>query len=108
MWTEFPLRLIGFLFFVLDLRFFWIQVLLDVGNVVGRFRFDSPGRRSCGVLVPCAGRGIRGKVPVLFSYYAPVSGPAFDAERRSSLNEPSTLLSSLIARAVLILGGDSE
>ena len=92
---------------------FWVTVwdsfgsrfgsLLDRG---GTFRFDSPGGRSCGVLVPGAGRGVRGKVLALFSFYAPVSGPAFDAERRSALNELSILLSSCPARAVLLLGGD--
>ena len=33
-------------------------------------------------------------------------GPAFDAERRSAMNELSTLLSSFPVRAVLLLGGD--
>ena len=86
-------------------------ILLDPGLARcwergGSVRFDSPGGRSCGVLVPCAGRGVRGKVLALFSFYAPVSGPAFDAERRSALNELSTLLSSCPVRAVLLLGGD--
>ena len=86
-------------------------VLLDPGLARcwergGSVRFDSPGGRSCGVLVPCAGRGVRGKVLALFSFYAPVSGPAFDAERRSVMNELSTLLSSCPVRAVLLLGGD--
>ena len=86
-------------------------VLLDPGLARcwergGSVRFDSPGGRSCGVLVPCAGRGVRGKVLALFSFYAPVSGPAFDAERRSAMNELSTLLSSFPVRAVLLLGGD--
>ena len=86
-------------------------VLLDPGLARcwergGSVRFDSPGGRSCGVLVPCAGRGVRGKVLALFSFYAPVSGAAFDAERRSAMNELSTLLSSCPVRAVLLLGGD--
>ena len=86
-------------------------ILLDPGLARcwergGFVRFDSPGGRSCGVLVPCAGRGVRGKVLALFCFYAPVSGPAFDAERRSAMNELSTLLSSFPVRAVLLLGGD--
>ena len=86
-------------------------ILLDPGLARcwergGSVRFDSPGGRSCGVLVPRARRGVRGKVLALFSFYAPVSGPAFDAERRSALNELSLLLSSCPARAVLPLGGD--
>ena len=86
-------------------------VLLDPGVARcwergGSCRFDSPGGRSCGVLVPCAGRGLRGKVLALFSFYAPVSGAKFDDERRSSLNELSALLSSCPVRAVLLVGGD--
>ena len=87
-------------------------ILLDPGLARcwargGSVRFDSPGDVLVGYwLVPCAGCGVRGKVLELFSFYAPVSGPAFDAERRSALNELSILLSSCPVRAVLLLGGD--
>ena len=86
-------------------------VLLDPGLARcwergGSIRYDSPGGRSCGVLVPCAGRGVKGRVLALFSYYAPVSGTGFDNERRISLNELSAMLASFPVRSVLILGGD--
>ena len=60
----------------------------------GSIRYDSLGGHSSSVLVPCAGRGLRGRVLALFSFYAPVSGSAFDNERRTSLNELSDLLAS--------------
>ena len=71
-------------------------VLLDPGLARcwergGSCRFDPLGGRSCGVLVPCAGRGVRGKILALFSFYALVSDAAFDDERRSALNELSIL-----------------
>ena len=72
----------------------------------GSIRYDSPGGRSCGVLVPCAGRGVKGRALALFFYYAPVSGAGFDNERRTSLNELSAMLVSFPVRSVLILGGD--
>ena len=67
-------------------------VLLDPGLARcwegdGSVCYDSLGGRSCGVLVPCAGHGLKGRVLALFSYYAPVSGSGFDSERRTSLNE---------------------
>ena len=90
---------------------FFSGVLLDAGLARcwergGSVCHASAGGRSYGVLVPCAGRGLEGRVVVLFSYYAPVSDSGFDNERRTSLNELSTLLASFPARSVLILGGN--
>ena len=62
-------------------------VLLDPGMARmwrrgGAKRFDSPDGRSLAVIVPCAGRGLRGRVLSLVSVYGPVSGAGFDNERR--------------------------
>ena len=87
-------------------------ILLDPGLARcwehgGSVRFDSLRGRSCGVVVPCAGRGVRGKVLALFSFYTPVSGTAFDAERRSALNELSLWLSSCPVCACYLWAGIS-
>ena len=62
-------------------------VLLDPGmaNMWRRgsnIRYDPSHGRSLAVVVPCAGRGIRGRVLSLVSVHGPVSGPGFDAKRR--------------------------
>ena len=62
-------------------------VLLDPGMANmwrrgGNIRYDSSDGRSLAVIVPCAGRGVRGRVLSLVSVYGPVSGSGFDADRR--------------------------
>ena len=56
--------------------------------------------------LPCAGRGLKGRVLSLVSCYVPVSGAAFDNERQTMFDELSTLLSSLPFRSVWVVGGD--
>ena len=58
----------------------------------GQRRFDSSDGRSLGITVPCAGRGLKGRVLSLFSSYGPVSGAGFDQERRVLFDELSTVL----------------
>ena len=72
----------------------------------GRVRHDSPDGRVIGVVVPCAGRGLKGRVLSLVSCYGPVSGSGFDDERRTMFDGLSTLLGSLPFRSVWVLGGD--
>ena len=48
----------------------------------GERRHDAPDGRSLAVVIPCAGRGFRGRVLSLVSVYGPVSGAGFDQERR--------------------------
>ena len=55
-------------------------------------RFDSSDGRSLGIIVPCGGRGLKGRVFSLVSSCGPVSGAGFDQERRVLLDEVSTLL----------------
>ena len=86
-------------------------VLLDPGMARmwvrgGRVRHDSPDGRAIGVVVPCAGRGLKGRVLSLVSCYGPVSGAGFDDERRAMFDGLSTLLVSLPCRSVWVLGGD--
>ena len=73
-------------------------VLLDPGMANmwrrgGNIRYDSSDGRSLAVIVPCAGRGVRGRVLSLVSVYGPVSGSGFDANRRVMFDELSVLLS---------------
>ena len=68
-------------------------VLLDPGVANmwrrgGERRHDSPDGRS--LAVACAGRGFRGRVLSLVSVYGPVSGAAFDQERRRMFDCLST------------------
>ena len=72
----------------------------------GRVRHDSPDGRAIALVVPCAGRGLKGRVLSLVSCYGPVSGAAFDDERRAMFDRLSTLLGSLPFRSVWVLGGD--
>ena len=58
---------------------------------------DSSDGRSLAVVVPCAGRGVRGRVLSLVSVYGPVSGSGFDVDRRVMFDELSSLLSKLPA-----------
>ena len=86
-------------------------VLLDPGMANmwrrgGERRHDSPDGRSLAVIVPCAGRGFRGRVLSLVSVYGPVSGAAFDQERRRMFDCLSTLLGLLPFRSVWVMGGD--
>ena len=86
-------------------------VLLDPGLANmwrrgGSIRYDSADGRSMAVIVPCAGRGLRGKVLSLVSVYGPVSGSSFDAERRVMFDELSGILTQLPFRSVWVLGGD--
>ena len=86
-------------------------VLLDPGMAImwrggGERRHDSLDGRSLAVVVPCAGRGFRGRVLSLVSVYGPVSGAAFDQERRRMFDCLSTLLGLLPFRSVWVVGGD--
>ena len=72
----------------------------------GRVRHDSPDGLAIGLVVPCAGRGLKGRVLSLVSCYGPVSGAAFDDERRAMFDGLSTLLVSLPFHSVWVLGGD--
>ena len=86
-------------------------VLLDPGmaNMWRRGverRHDSPDGRSLAVVVPCAGRGFRGKVLSLVSVYGPVSGAGFDDERRVMFDSLSVIWGLLPERSVWIIGGD--
>ena len=72
----------------------------------GERRHDSPDGRSLAVVVPCAGRGSRGKVLSLVSVYGPVSGAGFDDERRVMFDSLSAILSLLPEHSVWIIGGD--
>ena len=86
-------------------------VLLDPGMANmwrrgGNIRYDSSDGRSLAVIVPCAGRGVRGRVLSLVSVYVPVSGSGFDADRRVMFDELSLLLSKLPVRSVWVVGGD--
>ena len=83
-------------------------VLLDPGMANmwrrgGERRHDSPDGRSMAVVVPCAGRGFRGRVLSLVSVYGPVSGAAFDQERRRMFDCLSTLLGLLPFRSVWVV-----
>ena len=68
----------------------------------GAIRHDCVDGRSIAVIVPCAGRGVRGRVLSLVSVFGPVSGSGFDAERRVMFDE----LMQLPFRSVWALGGD--
>ena len=85
-------------------------VLLDPGMANmwrrGNIRYDSSDGRSLVVIVPCAGRGVRGRVLSLVSVYGPVSGSGFDADMRVMFDELSSLLSKLPVRSVWVVGGD--
>ena len=86
-------------------------ILLDPGMARmwrrgGAKRFDSPDGRSLAVIVPCAGRGLRGRVLSLVSVYGPVSGAGFDNERRVLFDSLSVILGSLPLRSVWVVGGD--
>ena len=59
-----------------------------------------------GVVIPCAGRGLKGRVLSLVSCYGPVSGAGFDQERQGMFDGLSTLLLSLPIRSVWLVGGD--
>ena len=72
----------------------------------GEKRHDAPDGRSMAVVIPCAGRGFRGKVLSLVSVYAPVSGAGFDQERRVMFDCLSTILGLLPFRSVWLVGGD--
>ena len=72
----------------------------------GEKRHDAPDGRSMAVVIPCAGRGFRGKVLSLVSVYAPVSGAGFDQERRVMFDCLSTILGFLPFRSVWLVGGD--
>ena len=69
-------------------------------------RHDSPDGRSLAVVVPCAGRGLRGRVLSLVSVYGPVSGSGFDDERRDMFEGISFLLGRIPANSVWVVGGD--
>ena len=72
----------------------------------GEKRHDAPDGRSLAVVIPCAGRGFRGKVLSLVSVYAPVSGAGFDQERRVMFDCLSSILGLLPFRSVWLVGGD--
>ena len=73
----------------------------------GAKRFDSPDGRSLAVIVPCASRGLRGRVLSLVSVYGPASGAGFDDdERRIMFDSLSVILGSLPLRSVWVVGGD--
>ena len=72
----------------------------------GNIRYDSSDGRSLAVIVPCAGRGVRGRVLSLVSVYGPVSGAEFDADRRVMFDELSLLMAKLPVRSVWVVGGD--
>ena len=69
-------------------------------------RHDSPDGRSLAVVVPCAGRGFRGRVLSLVSVYGPVSGAGFDDERRVMFDSLSAILGLIPEHSVWIIGGD--
>ena len=72
----------------------------------GERRHDAPDGRSLAVVMPCAGRGFRGRVLSLVSVYGPVSGAGFDQERRVMFDCLSTILGLLPFRSVWVVGGD--
>ena len=72
----------------------------------GERRHDAPDGRSLAVVIPCAGRGFRGRVLSLVSVYGPVSGAGFDQERRVMFDCLSTILGLLPFRSVWVVGGD--
>ena len=72
----------------------------------GERRHDSPDGRSLAVVVPCAGRGFRGRVLSLVSVYGPVSGAGFDDERRVMFDSLSAILGFLPEGSVWIISGD--
>ena len=72
----------------------------------GMRRFDSPDGRSLGVVIPCVGRGFRGRVLSLVSVYGPVSGSGFEKERRDMFDSLSNLLGQLPFRSLWVVGGD--
>ena len=69
-------------------------------------RHDSPDGRSLAVVVPCAGRGLRGRVLSLVSVYGPVSGSGFDDERKDMFEGVSFLLGRIPVNSVWVVGGD--
>ena len=74
-------------------------ILLDPGMANmwrrgGERRHDSPDGRSLAVVVPCAGRGFKGRVLSLVSVYGPVSGAGFDGERRVMFDSLSVISGS--------------
>ena len=88
-----------------------VGVVLDPGMANmwrrgGEKRHDAPDGRSLAVVIPCAGRGFRGRVLSLVSVYAPVSGAGFDQERRVMFDCLSTILGLLPFRSVWLVGGD--
>ena len=76
----------------------------------GRVRHDSPdGSRSVGLVVPCIGRGLRGRILSLFSCYDLASGVGFDVEGHSMFDSLSTLSGALpVIHVRLGLGGDTN
>ena len=58
------------------------------------------------MIVPCAGRGFRGRVLSLVSVYGPVSGAGLDSERRIMFDSLSVILGSLPLRSVWVVGVD--
>ena len=74
--------------------------------ICGERRHDSPDGRSMAVVIPCAGRGFKGRVLSLVSVYGPVSGAGFDDERRVMFDSLSEILGLLPERSVWIIGGD--
>ena len=86
-------------------------ILLDPGMArlwvrTGMRRFDSPDGRSLGVVIPCVGRGFKGRVISLVSVYGPVSGAGFDKERRDMFESLSNLFGQLPFRSLWVVGGD--
>ena len=87
------------------------RILLDSGMArlwvkSGMRRFDSPDGRSVGVVIPCVGRGFKGRVISLVSVYGPVSGSGFDKDRRDMFDSLSNLLGQLPFRSLWVVGGD--
>ena len=96
----------GFWFLTVVLGFCWIQARHGCGIGAVESDMTPPMGGAIGVVVPCAGRGLKGRVLSLVSCYGPVSGAGFDEERRAMFDGLSTLLGSLPFRSVWVLGGD--
>ena len=75
----------GYWFLIVGVGFCLIQEWPTCGGRGGQVRHDSPDGRSLAVVVPCTGRGLRGRVLSLVSVYGPVSGSGVDDERKDTV-----------------------
>ena len=87
-------------------EFYWTQEWPKCGQGGGQRRFDSSDGRSLGITVPCASRGLKGRVLSLVASYWPVSGTGFDQEQRVSLMHCRPFWGRLPPRSDWVVGGD--